>query len=123
MVNLKQDAEVTRLVACLEKDILENKRLFDMKSKVLEWEPPTEDHQELKKFMLNQIDISMNDPDYYEKNLAETRARSAIDFFNSAIESAKWNIEYHEKEMAKEKERCNDRSKWIQKLRESIKSK
>ncbi len=107
----------------LARETAQNNRLEEMGERVGKWIPPTADHEELKKFMLQQIDISKNKTSYIEKTMAETRAKSSRDFHAEAIAAAVWSVEYHTKESAKEVERANSRTEWVQQLRASIQPK
>lgn len=99
--------------------MLEKERYAAMRKKVQAWEPPTTDHTELKKFMLNQIDISDRDTlDYYERY--KPVKLSGKDWRAERIASAKKDIAYHTKEHDEETQRAADRTKWIAHLRKSL---
>lgn len=105
------------------KDRQENERLLQMQGYVCDWEPPTPDHQELKKFMLQQIQISMHDLVYIEREIAKCRQKTASEYYTDAVASAKHSIDWYEHERAKEIERTNARNEWVAQLRESLKTK
>jgi hypothetical protein len=98
----------------------QNARLVEMHSQVLAWRIPTPDHAELKRFMLDQIDISMNDIGYDHKELTELEASSPMKFYVKAVSEAQWAINYHTEEMAKEIERADKRTEWVNQLRKSL---
>jgi hypothetical protein len=104
----------------LAKEIEQNKRLEEMEASVNKWTPPSADHTELKSFMLQQIGVSKNSTDYIEKSMAETRAKSPMDFYAEAVAGANRDIEYNTKGHAEEVERANSRTEWVRQLRESI---
>jgi len=112
--------DVARKQGYLEKAIVENNRLEDMAAQVRAWTPPTKDHQGLKDFMLQQIDVSKNGVDYLEESLAEAQAKPASAYYVEAVSSAARGIKYHTEENAKEIERVNGRTEWVQQLRASI---
>jgi len=112
--------DVDRKQGYLKKAVVENNRLEDMAAQVRAWTPPTKDHQGLKDFMLQQIDVSKNGVDYSEKSLAEAQAKPAPEYYVEAVLSAARDIKYHTEENAKEVERTNSRTEWVQQLRESI---
>ena len=94
-----------------------------MLSYVSGWEPPSYDHEELKKFMIEQIKSSIdwdcNLGDYYrDKTVSKLAGEEWFDFEVCDIIK---DIEYHQKEYAKEVDRTNNRNEWISKLRNSLK--
>jgi len=135
-------SELARLVAltdddwCAEHDAAQKKVIYDRESEnakrleqkgryetmlnaVIAWEPPTEDHVEMKSFMEKQlresIDFDCAPVDKYYPDLPP------VDQWKlERIESARRNIEYHEKEDAKEHERIRGRNAWIEALAESL---
>lgn len=105
-----------------EKKIVRN-RVLAMIEKTREWTPPTHDHEGLKKFMLEQLDSTLShdgDTAYYEDALAKAKAKDPMEFFNAAVDGAKWSVEYHTKEMAKEETREDNRGQWITELYRSL---
>lgn len=98
----------------------QNKRLKDMTDQVTSWRTPTEDFRELKKFMLNQLEINMHDIEYRNKALREAQEKAPGAYFVAALSSANWSVKYHTNEQAKEVERTSGRNQWITDLRNSI---
>ncbi len=109
-----------------EKAIKKNKDLLtkydSMLSDVYAWTPPTEDHNGLKTFMIDQIKESIRfdcSIEYYiEKQLISPL--SGIEWREQEKLKAIHNIQYHEKEYALEVQRCTDRTNWIKALRISL---
>jgi hypothetical protein len=101
------------------KNKAENVYLKALRADVESWKPPTSEHEGMKKFMLEQIDVSMNG-DYYTEALVEAKAKDADAYFRDALEAARESVEYHAKEDAKERERASGRTDWIKQLRESL---
>lgn len=95
------------------------KRLEEMLHKVKQWEPPTEEHEELKKFMENQIQETI-DWDCRHPNMPIDDRKDGKEWLEEEIKSVEEDIEYHRKEHMKEKARCEKRTLWIKQLRESI---
>jgi len=117
----KQKTKIESLISSMNQCIMEDNRLRNMMQRVALWTPPTKDHEELKKFMMQQLEVSMNGTDYYEKELKNIKSKEAIDFYNDEITSIKRDIDYHGKELVKERDRCESRTKWVSDLRKSIK--
>lgn len=90
-----------------------------MLARVKAWMPPSENHVNFKNFMIQQIeesikfDCSNHTLDFKEKLSWEEWKRKQINRINH-------NIDYHEKEYAKEVERTNERNLWIKQLRNSL---
>lgn len=86
-----------------------------------EWEPPSNDHVELKDFMIDQINRSMSDCDtsYYKNKNIEFL--TGEEWKQKEIDGCLTDIEYHTIEHNKELERISQRNKWIKQLRESLK--
>ncbi len=116
----EKDSDIKRNEEWLERECAENKRLENMEAQVRAWKPPTQDHQGLKDFMLEQINISKNDLIYIQTLLVEAKRKPAIAYYVATISNAVRNIKYHTEENDKEIERVNKRNDWIRQLRESI---
>lgn len=98
---------------------LKNKYLV-MINAVHKWEPPTDDHVELKTFMLDQIDKSVK-LDCNISYLTKPIKLSPSAWKLSKVQKALENVIYYTKEHKKEIERTANRNEWIKALRESIK--
>ncbi len=99
-----------------QEDILtENERYQAMLVQVRAWIPPTPDHIEFERFMVEQLQGSICNytPDKPER-------LSGADYKVQETDSAKRDIEYHTEQYAKEVERVAWRNDWIQALRESL---
>ena len=100
----------------LRRQDTEAERINAMLSKVRAWTPPTPDHQEMKKFMIEQLTISL--PGSYVPSVPElldgaTWRQRRID--ELAKEVARSKIE-REKEI----DRAKTRTKWVKDLRASL---
>lgn len=92
-----------------------------MLEKVRAWKPPTPDHEEMKKFMADQITSSIRfdcDEKYYS---TPTVRVSGAEWLAAAKKRAKQDIQYHEAEYEREVDRAKSRTAWIQALRNSLK--
>lgn len=103
------------------------KRYDAMLRDVEGWKPPTNDHIELKNFMKEQIQTSINHDcniDYYieilEDILESIRLLDGQKWINEKKEKAVKDLEYCNKEDTKEKERVQERNDWIRELRMSL---
>ena len=95
-------------------------RYKEMIRKAEAWVPPTGEHEELKKFMLKQLNKSLEFDCKPYNPICESReeyikARITPDYFL-------WEIEYYKEEWDKEVERCESRKRWVIQLMESLRN-
>jgi hypothetical protein len=113
------------------KEILKRKlnliKLNNIIIQVKEWEPPTSEHQEFKNFMINQLDQTIRydcDCNYYKKELKRLKKKltnlKAEDIRKERIKEINEDFQYHTKSFKEEKERVNERNKWVTDLLGSI---
>ena len=94
-----------------------------MLSKVYSWFPPTPDHENLKKFMIEQITRSIDfdcDTHFAMKRLTDLSKANPLDKYNEALRRAYDDVVRHETELLKERERNADANKWIAALYDSL---
>ena len=121
---IEAQLEFEKLVESNEKSIqLKDKLRYKyqtMLRKVTEWNPPTDEYDGLKEFMIDQItksiDFDCNNKSYYHTNLR----LSACDWLSQRINMIQDDINYYEKENQEEVERAKKRTMWIQQLRKSL---
>lgn len=89
--------------------------------------PPTPDHENFKKFMVEQLELTMRhegDTSYYEEKLNGLKEPvSEADgnaWFEAQRKGVQWNIDYHTKEGREEVERCENANAWVQQAVEAI---
>lgn len=102
-------------------EILELKNKYQaMLAKVQKWVPPTDDHKEFKRFMIQQIAVSMDsdcDVSYYSK---EPEIVTGEQWLRKEITRTQESLIYYEKEYRLEVERVEKRNQWLKALRESL---
>lgn len=102
-------------------------KLDAMLDKVVNWTPPTSEHTEFRRFMMEQLETTIKhdgDTDYYEKEL-EHISKKSVDanvMRQQMIDSATENIEYNTKHRNEEVARCNSANKWVDDLLKSLKN-
>jgi hypothetical protein len=116
----KKDAVIERNEKYIADQQAENVRLIEMRDKVKAWQPPTSDHDGLKKFMLEQLEISMNSVDYHEREIIAAKKLFASDYYNEVVAEVQRHIEYYTEEDRKERERTDARNRWVRELKASI---
>lgn len=99
-----------------EKNLL-RERYQAMLNQVKAWTPPTADHDNLRKFMIEQLEESMRF-DCYDP---EPPKNLDLDAYRVAqIDSATWSVNYHAKELARSREVEAQRRAWIDALHASV---
>lgn len=90
-----------------------------MLARVGAWEPPTDDHRELKRFMADQITKSIECDCY---TLPEPKPVTVAEWLAREIAYAEWKADMNRRRMAEEVERVGKRNGWIAALRASLPS-
>lgn len=103
-----------------KKDTDENAGLTKMRVKVQEWEAPSEDHDGLKDFMLNQLLVSLNDGAYRKKKIEAIRLETPQERHEADLIQAGRDIAHHAKEWREENHRTRKHANWIQSLVNSL---
>ena len=96
---------------------------------VREWQPPTEDHYELKTFMIDQLKNSMEwDCHCFSKGdvilkptLVKVIPKSPEQWLKDKENRLIEDLNYYKEEYKKEVDRVNKRNIWIKQLRDSLK--
>lgn len=98
------------------------KKYTSMLQQVQAWEPPTQDHNGFKAFMVEQInssiDFDCNNSYYMERNPI---LLSGDEWLECETAKAKKDLDYHTAENEKEIERTEARNRWVKELRDSLK--
>jgi hypothetical protein len=90
---------------------------------VCRWNPPTSDHEGLKKFMIQQLEesIKFDAPgNYWQEELAKVKSKDALTFYRDSVASAENDVAYHDKKWKEEVQRTEERNQWLKDLRESL---
>jgi hypothetical protein len=95
-------------------------RLLAMRGKVADWAPPTNDHVALKKFMLEQIDSTI-DFDTKSSDAFRPKRKTGGDWLREKIAALKGGIKDDEKHYEEEVKRAEQRNDWCDALRASLK--
>lgn len=121
----KSEEEYNKSIKDSEYHLEKIDRKEDMYKTMLEkvnlWNPPTPEHIGLKDFMIQQIDVSMDNgssKEYY--SLEDIIKYNGKQWLHEKIKMKKEDIEYYMKRWKEETKRNQDRNKWIKDLRESI---
>lgn len=119
----KKDIKSTK--KSLDKYIAEDERYMKVREEIEKWIPPTSEHENVKKFALNQIDISLNTDirEYYNKELNKD-----LDISDEAVYSYMNYInEFYEDDVARaykrwqeELKRTADKNMWMKQFLDSL---
>lgn len=95
-------------------------RYESMIAQVEAWEPPTPDHVQMKRFMLDQLSESLRfDCDY---DAPEPVEMTGVEYALSEVEQARRDLARCEAIQAEENERAASRTAWLVALRDSLKA-
>jgi len=120
--NTEYKSEVVRHKKQIEESHKLNQKYVEMLFQVEQWRPPTQDHEGLKNFMVEQITSSITfdcNAEYYRDN--PPQMLTGEKYLETHTARALSDIDYYEKENRKETARVNSRNIWIKQLRESLK--
>jgi hypothetical protein len=118
----EKDRQVTSAEKYRGEAIHENTRINNMVEIVSKWEPPTKDHVELKKFMLQQLNTSLRDSTYYGDQVEKLLKKDPKKFYEEVVQSEENSVVYYAEEQAKEIKRNMERNRWVADLRKSVKN-
>lgn len=101
-----------------QKTALERRKRYDeMLYKVWAWLPPTDKHVSFKEYMIDQLTESKKfDCSTWNKPVL----KSLEEYKEEKMGNALRDVSYHSNELIKERERVNERRKWIQALLDSL---
>ena len=86
------------------------------------WTPPTKDHENMKSFMVEQINTSIDydcDSKYNNERIVEIVTKTYSEWLAAKKQSLDSDIEYHEEDLEKSIARENERSNWVKNLIDS----
>jgi hypothetical protein len=114
-----EQAEVSRLER-LQKALALRASYEDMLNQVERWNPPTDDHHELKKFMREQITESIRFDCSTEHCSKPCERLSGEEWLQQKIKGCEGALSYHREHYAKEVKRAAEQTAWVKALRESL---
>jgi hypothetical protein len=120
----KQKAE--RVASCrkyIAKEAAQRKRYEGMVGQVQAWVPPSSEHENLKEFMLEQLQSSIKfdcSSSYWAERLTSAESADPLSLYQEAVDSAKSSVGYYEKHIEEEKKRADGNTNWVRQLRESL---
>jgi hypothetical protein len=113
------EAQVARYEQALAEAQARAERYQLMLAEVEAWEPPTEEHQGLKKFMVEQLTSSI-DFDCDTSYRSRPARQSGEEYREAVVAKARSEIAYSTRHIAEEIDRATDRTNWVRALRASL---
>lgn len=120
--------EIGRLKEAIENRKIIEKRYLKVLKEAQDWEPPSEDHYNLKEFMIEQLNTSIQSDcnySYYEqllKDLLNNKVESVDEYKNNAISKFEDDITFYTKRIHEDMSKNYDTNVWIKELRDSLKN-
>jgi hypothetical protein len=119
------DEKFIKDIQCNKDSFEKNKKLKNkyssMINEIKNWNPPTKDHEELKKFCIEQLENSLSfdchDDYYYLKPIEKV---SVEVWLENEKNMCLHNISYHTQKYQEEIERIDQRNAWIKALNNSL---
>ena len=115
--------EIDRHAKSRKKDALTKKRYEAMLVKVEAWKPPTSEHENMKKFMREQLVDSIGfdcGSSYHDEQEEKAEQLTPELYLAQEREAAQWDFDYHTKSLAEAKARNAERRAWIEAFLESL---
>ena len=130
-IQMKADYEkrISDYKAYAERETAMNEKYAKVRKEVDEWIPPTEEHEGLKKFALEQIDMCVTKQqyidEYFEKSKEEfdDSDEAVQNYINNIVDYYQRDIERSYKSWQEELERTRSKNEWMTKFLESLEEK
>ena len=127
-IQMRADYEkrISDYKAYAERETAMNEKYAKVRKEVEEWIPPTEEHEGIKKFALEQIDMSMTKQKYIDGYLEKTKEEfddsdeAVQNYINDIIDYYQRDIERSYKSWQEELERTRSKNEWMKKFLESL---
>lgn len=109
-----------------ERETAMNEKYAKVRKEVEEWIPPTEEHEGLKKFALEQIDMCVTKQKYINEYLEKSKEEfddsdeAVQKYINDIVDYYQRDIERSYKSWQEELERTRSKNEWMTKFLESL---
>lgn len=127
-IQMRADYEkrISDYKAYAEQETAMNEKYAKVRKEVEEWIPPTEEHEGLKKFALEQIDMCVTKQEYIDEYLEKSKEEfddsdeAVQNYINDIIDYYQRDIERSYKSWQEELERTRSKNEWMTKFLESL---
>ena len=124
----EQKKDVESIKESIDKYIAEDKKYIKVRKEIENWNPPTSEHEDLKKFALHQIDISLNTDkiEYYNEKLnlkldiSDIKDEAVYTHINNMNKFYEQNVERTYKNWQREIKRAADKNIWMKQFLDSV---
>jgi len=127
----KKINEILKEIEGSEKNLIKKRKeneIYDrIREEIEKWTPPTKEHCGIKKFALNQIDISKHDISFYEDNieqrknyLNELQNMKPNEFKQMMLELMKKDVDYYTEQIEADKKRTDSRNLFMRQFLDSL---
>lgn len=118
----RQD-QITQYKQIIQENTQKGQLYTKMREEVVNWTIPTPEHQYLKEFMLQQIDLcnkDFTDQAYWDKQTTDLQAKSIQQLKKAKIDHFKWEINHHTKNKEQNLDRIAKNTAWIEALEKDL---
>lgn len=127
-IQMRADYEkrISDYKAYAERETTMNEKYAKVRKEVEEWIPPTKQHEGLKKFALEQIDMCVTKQEYIDEYLEKSKEEfddsdeAVQNYINDIVDYYQRNIERSYKSWQEELERTRSKNEWMTKFLESL---
>ena len=127
-IQMRADYEkrISDYKAYAERETAMNEKYAKVRKEVEEWIPPTEEHEGLKKFALEQIDMSITKQKYIDEYLEKSKEEfdgsdeAVKNYINDIVDYYQRDIKRSYKSWQEELERTRSKNEWMTKFLESL---
>lgn len=127
-IQMRADYEkrISDYKAYAERETVMNEKYAKVRKEVEEWIPPTEEHEGLKKFALEQIDMCVTKQEYIDEYLEKSKEEfddsdeAVQNYIKDIVDYYQRNIEMSYKSWQEELERTRRKNEWMTKFLESL---
>jgi len=110
-------------IKSLREKIADREKYDAILQQVLLWVPPTKDHENLKSFMIDQINSSIKwDCSLGLSDTVEPKALTGKEWMKFERDTCKRDIEFYTEQLNSEVNGSLEKTMWIQQLKQSLKS-
>lgn len=127
-IQMRADYEkrISDYKAYAERETAMNEKYTKVRKEVEKWIPPTSEHEGLKKFALEQIDMSMTKQKYINEYLEKSKEEfndsdeAVQNYINDIVDYYQRDAERSYKSWQEELERTRSKNEWMTKFLESL---
>ena len=127
-IQMRADYEkrISDYKAYAERETVMNEKYAKVRKEVEEWIPPTGEHEGLKKFALEQIDMCVTKQEYIDEYLEKSKEEfddsdeAVQNYINDIVDYYQRDAERSYKSWQEELERTRSKNEWMTKFLESL---